>query len=142
MFSAKICFVKTSTGIVKYQSWVVKLNSDYYINLRSSIMFCCLKYIYIYLFVGISLSSLIFSALFVTVSELFCSEVLEAFVIFFNNFIANQITSCFSCFLNCFVGGCLQCIHISIYQTFLAMWNKNTRNLQNCFKLCYQQLFP
>ena len=47
----------------------------YYINLRSSILFC-LSFGDIYLSLGISLS-----CSFVTISELFCCEVFEAFVI-------------------------------------------------------------
>ena len=52
----------------------------YYINLRSSISFCLFSGD-IYLSLGISLSSPIFSALFVTVSKLFCNKVLEIFMI-------------------------------------------------------------
>ena len=52
----------------------------YYINLRSSIIFCLLSRD-IYLSLCISLLTPVFSTYFVTVSELFCSEVLETFVI-------------------------------------------------------------
>ena len=52
----------------------------YYINLRSSMIFCLFSGD-IYLSLGITLSNLIFSASLSTVSELFCGEVLETFVI-------------------------------------------------------------
>ena len=52
----------------------------YYITLRSSIIFCLFSGD-IYLSLGISLSRPIFYASFVTISELFCGEVLETFVI-------------------------------------------------------------
>ena len=53
---------------------------NYYNNLRSSIIFCHFSGS-IYLFLGISLSNPIISASFSIVSELFCGEVFEAFVI-------------------------------------------------------------
>ena len=52
----------------------------YYINFRSSVIFCLFSGD-IYLSLGISLSSPIFSASFITASELLCGEVLKTFVI-------------------------------------------------------------
>ena len=52
----------------------------YYTNLRSSIIFCLVSGD-IYLSFDISLSSAIFSVSFITVPELFCGKVFEAFVI-------------------------------------------------------------
>ena len=52
----------------------------YYINLRSLRIFCLFSGD-IYLSFGITLSNLIFSASLSTVSELFCGEVFETFVI-------------------------------------------------------------
>ena len=64
----------------------------YYINLSSSIIFCLFSGER-HIFFGISLSSLIYSGSFVTVSELFCGEVTETFVILLSIFAANQITT-------------------------------------------------
>ena len=63
----------------------------YYNNFRSAIIFCLPP--------GDMYLSFL-SCLFATASELFCCEFFETFVIFFSNFITNQITSYFCCFLN------------------------------------------
>ena len=52
----------------------------FYINLRPPIIFCLFPGV-IYLSLGIYISKSIFSASFVTVSELFCCDVFENFVI-------------------------------------------------------------
>ena len=54
----------------------------YLINFRSSIFFCLSSWD-MYLSLGISLSSPIFSSLFVTFSKLLCGEVFKTFVILF-----------------------------------------------------------
>ena len=70
-------------GLVYYlTNWlfigVLSLTNTSILNHRQ---FLCLFSGEVYLSLGISLSFLIFSIAFITVSELFCSQVLEAFVI-------------------------------------------------------------
>ena len=61
----------------------------YYINLRSSIIFCLFSG-GTYLSLGTSLSNPIFSVSFVTVSELICGEVFETFVNSTTLFLSNH----------------------------------------------------
>ena len=66
--------------------------SYYYINLRSSKIFCLFpEDIYISLGISVSLS---------TAFEVFCGEFLEAYLTW--NVIISQLPSCLCCFLNCF----------------------------------------
>ena len=58
--------------------------------------------IFLYLSLGISLSSPIFSVSIEVAPEPFCNEVIETLAILSEIFIANRITSCFCCFLNIF----------------------------------------
>ena len=109
-----LSFVSTQFLVLNLDGWFgvlpIKINVlidipllHYCINLRSSIIFLIFSG-YMYLSLGISLSRPIFSALFVTASELFSGEVLEPFRTFFDfisYFIDNHITSSFFYFLNC-----------------------------------------
>ena len=96
----------------------------YYINLRSSVILC-LFFGDIHLSLGISLSGSIFFASILTASELFFSDVIRTFGDFNSNFIANQITSCFCCFLNCSFRGSSKCISSRMFgmiKTFLTVF--------------------
>ena len=75
----------------------------YYINLRSSVIFCLYSKD-TYLFLGISLSCSIFFTSFLILSELFCDKGLKFFVILSVTF-TNQTTSSFICYSNCSFSG-------------------------------------